>query len=441
MVFIWNVFQIKGKNSAFLEYIPNDDKIKAREVNNMVEKRYVARTEYLDFLKRHQGKHIIKVVSGVRRSGKSTLFLLFREYLRASGVAPEQIITINFEDMANEPLRDPHALYKYLPNRLDDGKITYIFLDEIQHVTDFEKVVDSLFIKDNVDLYITGSNAYFLSGEIATLLTGRYVQINMLPLSFKEFVEWHKQNDLFTNDTDMFNEYLKSSFPYTLFVQDEQERMEYLQGIYSTIVLTDIVTRLKVRDVPVLERVIRTLFSDIGSAISISNIANTLKSAKLPADNKTIDRYVEGILNSLLMYKAKPYDIHGRSILRANSKYYAVDLGLRRLLLPDHQQDYGHIIENIVFLELKRRYPYVYVGRSNDLEVDFVALNVKNEARYFQVALTTLDEKVLERELRPLKQIHDSYPKYLLTMDTLNKDANYDGIQKMNILDWLLERD
>lgn len=441
MVFICNVFQIKDKNSAFLEYIPNDDKIKAREVNNMVEKRYVARTEYLDFLKRHQGKHIIKVVSGVRRSGKSTLFLLFREYLRASGVAPEQIITINFEDMANEPLRDPYALYKYLTNRLDDGKMTYIFLDEIQHVTDFEKVVDSLFIKDNVDLYITGSNAYFLSGEIATLLTGRYVQINMLPLSFKEFVEWHKQNDLFTNDTDMFNEYLKSSFPYTLFVQDEQERMEYLQGIYSTIVLTDIVTRLKVRDVPVLERVIRTLFSDIGSAISISNIANTLKSAKLPADNKTIDRYVEGILNSLLMYKAKPYDIHGRSILRANSKYYAVDLGLRRLLLPDHQQDYGHIIENIVFLELKRRYPYVYVGRSNDLEVDFVALNVKNEARYFQVALTTLDEKVLERELRPLKQIHDSYPKYLLTMDTLNKDANYDGIQKMNILDWLLERD
>lgn len=452
--FVWNVFQMrgksgiylecvpnKGKNSAFLEYIPNDDKIKAREVNNMVEKRYVARTEYLDFLKRHQGKHIIKVVSGVRRSGKTILFSQFQEYLRSSGVAPEQIITINFEDMANESLRDPYALYKYLTNRLDDGKMTYIFLDEIQHVTDFEKVVDSLFIKDNVDLYITGSNAYFLSGEIATLLTGRYVQINMLPLSFKEFVEWHKQNYLFTNDTDMFNEYLKSSFPYTLFVQDEQERMEYLQGIYSTIALTDIVTRLKVRDVPVLERVIRTLFSDIGSAISISNIANTLKSAKLSADNKTIDRYVEGILNSLLMYEAKPYDIHGRSILRANSKYYAVDLGLRRLLLPDHQQDYGHIIENIVFLELKRRYPHVYVGRSNDLEVDFVALNIKNEARYFQVALTTLDEKVLERELRPLKQIHDSYPKYLLTMDTLNKDANYDGIQKMNILDWLLERD
>lgn len=406
----------------------------------MLERRYVARDEYLDFLNRHQDKHIIKVVSGVRRSGKSTLFLLFRRYLRKNGVAPEQIITINFEDMTNESLRDPHALYKYLTEHLIQSKMNYIFLDEIQHVSEFEKVVDSLFIKDNVDLYITGSNAYFLSGEIATLLTGRYVQVNMLPLSFKEFVEWHKQNDLFTNETDLFNQYLESSFPYTLFVQNEQEKLEYLQGIYSTIVLTDIVTRLKVRDVPVLERLIRTLFSDIGSAISVNKIVNTLESAKLSGDNKTIDRYLNGILNSLLMYEAKLYDVHGRAILRTNSKYYVVDLGLRRLLLPDHQQDYGHIIENIVFLELKRRYPHVYVGRSDNLEIDFVALNIRNEARYFQVALTTLDERVLQRELRPLKQINDSYPKYLLTMDTLNKDANYDGIQKVNILDWLLEK-
>lgn len=176
-----------------------------KEGEFMLEKRYVARNEYLDFLKRHQDKHIIKVVSGVRRSGKSTLFLLFRKYLRENGVAPEQIITINFEDMANESLRDPHTLYQYLMKHLVQNKMTYIFLDEIQHVSEFEKVVDSLFIKDNVDLYITGSNAYFLSGEIATLLTGRYVQINMLPLSFKEFVEWHKQNDLFTNETDIFN--------------------------------------------------------------------------------------------------------------------------------------------------------------------------------------------------------------------------------------------
>ncbi|WP_338934638.1 ATP-binding protein [Lactobacillus helveticus] len=319
--------------------------------------------------------------------------------------------------------------------------MNYIFLDEIQHVHDFEKVVDSLFIKDNVDLYLTGSNAYFLNGEIATLLTGRYVQLNMLPLSFKEFVEWHKQNDLFTDRADMFNKYLQSSFPYTLFTSDDLERMEYLRGIYSTIVLTDIVTRLKVRDVPVLERVIRTLFSDIGSPISIKKIANTLQSHHYSADNKTINRYLNGILESLLMYEAKPYDIHGREILRSNSKYYVVDPGLRQLLLPDYQEDYGHIIENIVYLELKRRYLNVYVGQTSKLEVDFVALNNRNETRYFQVALTTLDENVLARELRPLKEIRDSYPKYLLTMDTFNKDANYDGIQKKNILDWLLEKD
>ncbi|MCD9225180.1 ATP-binding protein [Lactobacillus helveticus] len=383
----------------------------------------------------------MKVVSGVRRSGKSTLFLLFCEYLRKNGVSNDQIITLNFEDMANEPLRDPHRLYDYLQNKLLPDKMNYIFLDEIQHVHDFEKVVDSLFIKDNVDLYLTGSNAYFLSGEIATLLTGRYVQLNMLPLSFKEFVEWHKQNDLFTDRADMFNKYLQSSFPYTLFTSDDLERMEYLRGIYSTIVLTDIVTRLKVRDVPVLERVIRTLFSDIGSPISIKKIANTLQSHHYSADNKTINRYLNGILESLLMYEAKPYDIHGREIVRSNSKYYVVDPVLRQLLLPDYQEDYGHIIENIVYLELKRRYLNVYVGQTSKLEVGFVALNNRNETRYFQVALTTLDENVLARELRPLKEIRDSYPKYLLTMDTFNKDANYDGIQNKNILDWLLEKD
>lgn len=407
----------------------------------MLSKKYVTRTEYLNFLKRHQGKHIIKVVSGVRRSGKSTLFLLFREQLKKEGISEQQFITINFEDMAYEKLRDVHELYQYITERLIPDKMNYIFLDEIQHVKDFEKVVDSLFIKDNVDLYLTGSNAYFLSGEIATLLTGRYVQINILPLSFKEFVQWHKQNNLFTNNTDMFNKYLESTFPYTLFTSNEQEKREYLEGIYSTIVLIDIVTRLKVRDVSVLERVIRTLFSDIGSAISVNKIANTLTTAHLSADNKTISGYLNGIIQSLLMYEARPYDVHGRGILRSNSKYYVVDPGLRSLLLPDHQEDYGHIIENIVFLELKRRYPNVYVGRTKRLEIDFVALNEKNEARYFQVALTTLDNKVLKRELRPLQQVNDSYPKYLLTMDTLNKNANYDGIQKLNILDWLLEED
>ena len=409
-------------------------------MTNLLEQKYVARDEYLNFLKRNRDKHIIKVVSGVRRSGKSTLFLLFRDYLKKTGVKDNQIIDLNFEDMDFENLLDPEKLYSYIKKRLLPNQMNYIFLDEIQHVHNFEKVADSLFIKDNVDLYITGSNAYFLSGEIATLLTGRYVQLNMLPLSFNEFVQWHKQNNKFTNNQDIFNQYLKSSFPYTLFTETDQERIEYLQGIYSTIVLTDIVTRLNIKDVPVLERLIRTLFSNIGSQVTINKITNTLRSNGYKTSNKTIDRYLEGILDSLLMYEAKRYDIHDHDLLSSNSKYYVVDLGLRRLLLPDHQEDYGHIIENVVYLELLRRFPNVYVGQSGKYEVDFVALNGQNEARYFQVALTTLDENVLKRELRSLQRIGDSYPKYLLTLDTLNKDANYNGIQKMNIIDWLLEK-
>ncbi|WP_333603784.1 ATP-binding protein [Lactobacillus acetotolerans] len=409
-------------------------------MTNLLEQKYVARDEYLNFLKRNRDKHIIKVVSGVRRSGKSTLFLLFRDYLKKTGVKDNQIINLNFEDMDFEDLLDPEKLYSYIKKKLLPDQMNYIFLDEIQHVHNFEKVADSLFIKDNVDLYITGSNAYFLSGEIATLLTGRYVQLNMLPLSFNEFVQWHRQNNKFTNDQDMFNQYLKSSFPYTLFTETDQERIEYLQGIYSTIVLTDIVTRLNIKDVPVLERLIRTLFSNIGSQVTINKITNTLRSNGYKTSNKTIDRYLEGILDSLLMYEAKRYDIHGHDLLSSNSKYYVVDLGLRRLLLPDHQEGYGHIIENVVYLELLRRFPNVYVGQSGKYEVDFVALNGRNEAHYFQVALTTLDENVLKRELRSLQRIGDSYPKYLLTLDTLNKDANYNGIQKMNIIDWLLEK-
>jgi len=410
-------------------------------MTNLLEQKYVARDEYLNFLKRNRDKHIIKVVSGVRRSGKSTLFLLFRDHLKKTGVKDNQIINLNFEDMDFEDLLDPEKLYSYIKKKLLPDQMNYIFLDEIQHVHNFEKVADSLFIKDNVDLYITGSNAYFLSGEIATLLTGRYVQLNMLPLSFNEFVQWHRQNNKFTNDQDMFNQYLKSSFPYTLFTETDQERIEYLQGIYSTIVLTDIVTRLNIKDVPVLERLIRTLFSNIGSQVTINKITNTLRSNGYKTSNKTIDRYLEGILDSLLMYEAKRYDIHGRDLLSSNSKYYVVDLGLRRLLLPDHQEDYGHIIENVVYLELLRRFPNVYVGQSGKYEVDFVALNGRNEAHYFQVALTTLDENVLKRELRSLQRIGDSYPKYLLTLDTLNKDANYNGIQKRNIIDWLLKKE
>lgn len=333
--------------------------------------KYVNRPEYLDFLKRWQNKQIIKVVSGVRRAGKSTLFYLFRNYLKEhEGVKDEQFISINFENMKYDNLRNAQDLYDYLENKILPDQMNYIFLDEIQHVKEFERVVDSLFLKDNVDIYLTGSNAYFLSSEIATLLTGRYVELKILPLSFSEFVAWHKQNDKFTNNDDMFNKYLESSFPYS--------------------------------------------------------------------SNKTVDRYLGGILDSLLMYEAKRYDIHGRQLLNSQSKYYGVDMGIRNILLPDHQEDFGHIIENIVYLELLRRNKAVYVGESNKYDVDFVGINDMNELSYYQVALTTMDEKVLKRELRSLEQIRDSYPKYLLTLDTINRTANYNGIQKLNLIDWLL---
>ena len=401
--------------------------------------KYVNRPEYLDFLKRWQNKQIIKVVSGVRRAGKSTLFYLFRNYLKEhEGVKEEQFISINFENMKYDNLRNAQNLYDYLENKIIPDQMNYIFLDEIQHVKEFERVVDSLFLKDNVDIYLTGSNAYFLSSEIATLLTGRYVELKILPLSFSEFVAWHKQNDKFNNNDDMFNKYLESSFPYTLFIDTPKERNEYLQGVYSTIVLTDIVSRLNIKDTPVLERVIQNLYSSIGSQVSINKITITLKSAGYSSSNKTVDRYLGGILDSLLMYEAKRYDIHGRQLLNSQSKCYGVDMGIRNILLPDHQEDFGHIIENIVYLELLRRNKAVYVGESNKYDVDFVGINDMNELSYYQVALTTMDEKVLKRELRSLEQIRDSYPKYLLTLDTINRTANYNGIQKLNLIDWLL---
>ena len=401
--------------------------------------KYVNRPEYLDFLKRWQNRQIIKVVSGVRRAGKSTLFYLFRNYLKEhEEVKEEQFISINFENMKYDNLRNAQNLYDYLENKILPDQMNYIFLDEIQHVKEFERVVDSLFLKDNVDIYLTGSNAYFLSSEIATLLTGRYVELKILPLSFSEFVAWHKQNDKFTNNDDMFNKYLESSFPYTLFIDTPKERNEYLQGVYSTIVLTDIVSRLNIKDTPVLERVIQSLYSSIGSQVSINKITNTLKSAGYSSSNKTVDRYLGGILGSLLMYEAKRYDIHSRQLLKSQSKYYGVDIGIRNILLPDHQEDFGHIIENIVYLELLRRNKAVYVGESSKYEVDFVGISDLNELSYYQVALTTMDEKVLKRELRSLEQIRDSYPKYLLTLDTINRTANYNGIQKLNLIDWLL---
>ncbi|NMK38985.1 ATP-binding protein [Megasphaera elsdenii] len=403
----------------------------------------IPRPEYMNFLKRYQDHHLIKVISGVRRCGKSTLFYLYRQYLLNHGVMPEQIITINFEDLAYESLCEYHALYRYIMERMQADKqadkMNYIFLDEIQHVKNFEKVVDSLFIKDNADVYITGSNAYFMSGDLATLLTGRYVELSMLPLSFREFSQG------MTGDmslSEQYNTYIRiSSFPYALQFQDDSQAVEeYLSGIYNTILVKDTLRRMRSSDTMMVESLMKFLAANIGSLISPNKIANSMTSAGRKIDNKTVEKYLQGLKDSLLIYQADRFDVRGKQLLKINAKYYLVDPAFRRLLINDTGRDTGHILENIVYLELLRRGDKVYVGQLPRGEIDFV-VEKSGTREYYQVAESTLLPEVLERELKPLQSVPDQYPKYLLTLDEIAPEADYDGIKKKNVLRWLLEAD
>lgn len=399
----------------------------------------IPRPEYMNFLKRYQDHHLIKVISGVRRCGKSTLFYLYRQYLLNHGVMPEQIITINFEDLAYESLCEYHALYRYIMERMQADKMNYIFLDEIQHVKNFEKVVDSLFIKDNADVYITGSNAYFMSGDLATLLTGRYVELSMLPLSFREFSQG------MTGDmslSEQYNAYIRiSSFPYALQFQDDSQAVEeYLSGIYNTILVKDTLRRMRSSDTMMVESLMKFLAANIGNLISPNKIANSMTSAGRKIDNKTVEKYLQGLKDSLLIYQADRFDVRGKQLLKINAKYYLVDPAFRRLLINDTGRDTGHILENVVYLELLRRGDKVYVGQLPRGEIDFV-VEKSGTREYYQVAESTLLPEVLERELKPLQSVPDQYPKYLLTLDEIAPEADYDGIKKKNILRWLLEAD
>lgn len=397
----------------------------------------IQREQYLDFLRRHKDQDVIKVVSGVRRCGKSTLFELFKKELLDSGVKPNQIISINFEDLEYEPLQEYHALNEYIVERLIPGTPVYVFLDEVQHVPQFEKVVGSLFIKPNVDIYITGSNAYFMSSDIATLLTGRYVQVEMLPLSFKEFHSAYSQQNL--SDMDIYNLYIEhSSFPRLVHVEDDESIDEYLESILNTVVLKDIVTRLKITDVPLLLDIIKYLLANIGSLINPTKIANTLTSYGRKTDNKTVEKYLQGLKDGLLIYEVDRFDVKGKALLQRNAKYYVVDSAFRKFLLSRTDSDRGHILENIVYLELVRRGYRVYVGHLQNGEIDFVAKK-PHRLEYYQVSYTVMEDTTLRRELSPLEQLDDNYPKYLLTMDVLHKTDNHNGIEQKNVLDWLLE--
>ena len=397
----------------------------------------IQREQYLDFLRRHKNQDVIKVVSGVRRCGKSTLFELFKQELLDNGVKPNQIISINFDDLEYEALQEYHALHEYIVERLIPDASVYVFLDEVQHVPQFEKVVGSLFIKPNVDIYITGSNAYFMSSDIATLLTGRYVQVEMLPLSFKEFHSAYSQQNL--SDMDIYNLYIEhSSFPRLVHVEDDESIDEYLESILNTVVLKDIVTRLKITDVPLLLDIIKYLLANIGSLINPTKIANTLTSYGRKTDNKTVEKYLQGLKDGLLIYEVDRFDVKGKALLQRNAKYYVVDSAFRKFLLSRTDSDRGHILENIVYLELIRRGYCVYVGHLQNGEIDFVAKK-PHRLEYYQVSYSVMEDTTLRRELSPLEQLDDNYPKYLLTIDVLHKTDNHNGIEQKNVLDWLLE--
>ncbi|MDD2232050.1 MAG: ATP-binding protein [Sphaerochaetaceae bacterium] len=397
----------------------------------------VIRTQYISKLEDFKDKHVIKVITGVRRCGKSTLLEMFRDSLLARGVEDVQTVFINFDDYDNRELLEPEKLHAFIKSHLCKGKMTYVFLDEIQNVKEFQRVVSSLFLDEMTDIFITGSNAFLLSGELATLLSGRYVEIRMLPLSLSEFIAVNEFEGVPLAQS--YRRYIEtSSFPYaSAFGDNKVEVHDYLMGVYSTIVLKDIITRFKIADSKMLESIIRFLFSIIGSPFSGKKIADYLTSAGRKADPKTIEKYISALQESQIIYEARRFDVKGKQQLKLQEKYYVVDIGMRAMLLGQKSFDVGHILENVIYLELLRRGYEVFVGKVEETEIDFVAQNNFGNT-YIQVTATVRDENTLARELRPLQAISDSYPKLILTLDD-DPDADYEGIRRINALDWIMQ--
>ena len=394
----------------------------------------IKRTEYLNQLISFKDKQLIKVVMGIRRCGKSTLLELFRDELLKSGVCEQQITVINFEDVDNEHLMNRKVLYAHIKERLIPNKMNYIVLDEIQHVEEWQRVVDSLFIKKNCDVYVTGSNAYLLSGELATLLSGRYVEIKMLPLSFSEYIS------ALGGKTDLakkYSDYLtNSSFPYALELSNSKDIRAYLDGIYNSVVLKDVVKRKKIADVSALESVIRFMFDNIGNISSAKSIADTLTSNGKKISAHTVESYLSALCDCFILYKVGRFDVKGKQYLKTGEKYYVADIGLRYYLLGSQKADMGRALENVVYLELLRRGCDVRIGKVGTNEIDFVATD-ENGVTYYQVALTVRDKDTLSRELRPLDSISNHNPKYLLTLD-IEPESSHNGIRQIYALDWLL---
>lgn len=398
---------------------------------------FVKRDSYLAYLKKFRDKKIVKVITGVRRCGKSVLMRLYADELKASGVDAKQIISINFEDFNYHDLREPKALYSYVSSHMVKDGMNYLFLDEIQHVAGYADVVDALYVKDNVDIYITGSNAYMLSGEIATLLSGRYVELKLLPFSLKEYSMARTGEEQSVDR--LYADYITySSFPYAASLGREPQVLnDYLRGIYSTIVLKDVMQRNKIGDTMMLESVVAFLADNIGNTFSTKKISDTMTSAGRKIDVKTVEKYLTALSESCIVYPVKRYDVKGRNLLKTMEKYYLVDVALRNMLLGERRIDYGRILENVVFLELMRRYPNVYIGKVDNMEVDFITTNAQ-EVCYFQVCASMRDASTRDRELKPLQSIGDNYPKVILTLDP-DPVTYYNGIKQQNAIDWLME--
>lgn len=412
-----------------------------QEVASLVE-----RKEYLAELIGWKDEQVIKVVTGIRRCGKSTLLAQFQEWLKENGVSDEQVVSVNFEELEYEELLDYKKLYAYLKERLVSGKMTYIFLDEVQKVADFEKVVDSLYVKPDVDIYITGSNAYMLSGDLATLLTGRYVEMKMLPLSLKEFMTITQ-----IDEERSFAEYLKcGGLPYVARMDRTTEKVEtYLEGIYNTVIVKDIEDRQtrketeqskrKITDIALLKSIAKYLASVVGSPVSIRSITDYLISSGRKVSPNTVDDYVDALTESFVFYPAERFDIVGKQLLKVNKKFYIVDLGLRNHILPRQNYDLGFSLENVVYFELLRRGYKVMIGKLGNTEVDFVA-EKQGEYTYYQVTADMTAQETFDRELRSLTLIRDNYEKVVLTADRLTV-GNYNGIRVKNLIDWLLRKD
>lgn len=392
---------------------------------------------YLNKLIQFKDKQFIKVITGIRRCGKSTLLKLFKEYLLENDVNEKQIIYINFESMQFDDIKDYKLLYKYIKEHIVENSRTYLLLDEVQEVVHWEKAVNSFLVDFNVDIYLTGSNAWLLSSELSTLLSGRYVEIKMLPLSFKEYMDFIEEP---SNDKERnFQSYLRyGGLPSIIELNNNFDMIQpFLSGIYNTVLMKDIVQRNTVRDPALLDNLVRFLADNVGNSISTKKISDYLTSAGRKTTSATIDNYLQMLEKAFIFYRANRYDIKGKLYLKTQEKYYIVDTGIRNNLLGLRNMDYGHILENVVYLELLRRGFDVYIGKIGSMEVDFIAVKA-NKKIYYQVSASILDEKTKERELRSLMSIPDQYDKILLTMDKPYAE-DFEGIKWVNIIDFLLE--